>query len=1135
MKFSEIVDAAKALLRRKQRLSHRALAREFELDDAALQDLCFELIEADRVAADEGGQVLVWIGGPPDAGAAPAAVVSRPQPLDPALPAVQPQGERRQLTVMFCDLVGSTAMSERLDPEDLHRLVSAYQEASRQVVKRYQGHIAQYLGDGILAYFGYPAAHENSAQRGVQAGLDILRAVHALDIQPPLRLRIGIHTGPVVIGAIGEGARADQLALGKTPNVAARLQGLAEPDALIISADTHRLVQGSFECEAVGAQALRGTAEPIGLYRVLRQARVQAGADFLLGQTVPAMQGRAAELAQLQQCWQRALGGQAQLALISGEAGIGKSRLVQALHAASADDGVLRIVLRCSELARNSPLHPVIEQLSALISSADADAAGSPFERLEHLLEGAGLHDDETAMLLAALLSVPTPEGRIEPAINRQQRKARTLQALVGWLRTKSMQQAVLLVIEDLHWADPSTLELLEFATASIREAPLLAVMTHRPEFSAAWAAGPEVCALALRRLSEEEVAEVARRVAGRPLPQAVLDLLVRKTDGVPLFVEEMTKGLLEAQRLQADADPLHLGADAPVMDVPFSLQNFMASRLDRLGEGRRLAEVASVLGREFKVDLVQALSGWDAPSLQGGLQQLCAAGILLVQGAAADSSYIFKHALIRDAAYHSVLKSRRQQTHALAARAIERLSPQLAQTQPELLAHHYTEAALAQPAIGLWLRAGERAVERSANKEAIGHLSRALALVQTLPPGTARDRQELTLQLAICVPLTVTTSFAAPEVRQANARALALCESLGESSQLFPVMYGVWSSYQVRADYGAARPLAEQLLGMARHTGDDGLQLQAHRAHGIQSLHTGRFAEALEHCEAGFALYDRERHHAQVRLYWLDPGVGCLCYGAWALVYLGFADQALARVRQAVALAQRCGHAFSMAYALHFSAVMHLNRREAEATREQAQALLALATEQDFPVFRAWAAVFLGCALAEQGQPAEGGAMIREAQRTMLSAGGRVSRSGTLAELADVYLRAGEIERGLATVREALEFVDQSEERFYEAELHRLHGALSMQVPEGSGRTAALVAAHASLHKALAVARAQQARLWELRAALALAGWHRGRGEDGLAREALHGPVEWFSEGESMPDLREARALLASLSTAGA
>ncbi len=1113
MKFTDLVDAARALLQRKGRVSYRGLAREFDLDDATLQDLAEELVEAERVAADEGGKVLVWTG-PSTEAAAPARAAD---------------GERRQLTVMFCDLVGSTALSEQLDPEHLHEIVDAYQQASRDIIQRYEGHIAQYLGDGILAYFGYPAAHEDDAARAVRAGLDILAAVAALRTRVPLQVRLGLHTGLVVIGAVGAGTRAELLALGRTPNIAARVQASADPQTLVISADTHRLVQARFDCQDLGVRELKGIAEPMRLLRV-HHARARHRADALPEQGLAPMQGREPELAGLLQAWQDACSGRGRAVLLRGEAGIGKSRLIQSLSQLAHQHGAVRLVLRCSPFHASSPLFPVVEQLSHSLQAHPDDTPGARWERLDALLGSAGLLTETHRVLFATLLSIPLPEGCAEPAFGREQRKALMLQALARWLLRVGAGQPGLVILEDLHWADPSTLEMLSLAVAQMHAAPVLIALTSRPEFTPPWPADETFAQLTLGRLDADAVHRVATAVAGKPLPQAVLDQLVRKTDGVPLYVEEMTKDLLESPLLHDAGDRFDLKGELPPLAVPFSLQDALASRLDRLGHARRLAETAAVLGREFSPDWLRALAETDDAALSAGLQLLCEVGILLRQEAGPDTRYAFCHALVQDAAYQSLLIRRRQQTHARAAELLCSEWAEQAALQPALVAHHYTEAGLAAPAVNHWERAGLHAVEQSANQEAIQHLGKALELLKTLPGGVERDRQELKLLLALGVPLAVTSGWAAPEMVALNQRAFDLCEALGETEQFFPVMFSLWSNRQVQGEFDAAQQLAAQLLALARRAQDDGCLMQAHRAHGINGLHTGRFEDALRHCDAGWALYRPERHRGHLALYWLDPGVGCLCYGAWSLLFLGRADAAVQRVGQALALARASGHAFSLAYALHFGAVLHQLRRDAARTTEHATELLALARAQGFAPLQSWATLMLGCAAVEQGAVDEGIERMDSALQAMRASPARTSRTGALAVLAAACLRQGDAARGLALVAEALALVATGGERFYEAELLRLRGELLLAgaPPPGPDPHAH---AQADLERALAVARQQQAALWALRAATALARLQAAAGQTTPARDLLETALRDIAEGAALTDVRDAQVLLSGLS----
>ena len=747
MKFSDIVDQARVLLEHRGRLSYRALKREFDLDDETLEDLKAELIDILELAVDKDGKMLVWTGGAGASVETPAATAfassaspaietsAQPTraPSDQAAPEGERlQGERRQLTVMFCDLVGSTALSEQLDPEDLHAIVRTYQDACGQVVERYEGHIAQYLGDGILVYFGYPAAHEDDAIRGVRAGLEIISALQRLSspFQAPdsphprplpgrrplpkgareLKVRIGLHTGPVVIGAVGGGEHTEQLALGETPNIAARVQGKAEPNTVAISADTYHLVQGFFVCEDLGPQELKGISSPLTLYHVTGEGEAQNRFDVSMQQGLTPLVGREEEVELLLRRWERAKAGQGQVVLLSGEAGIGKSRLVQVLRDHSRNEPYLSILCRCSPFYQNSALYPIIDRMQQVLEFTKDDSAEAKLSKLTQSLETVDMTDEESVALFAMLLSIPLPDSHPPLQYSPQKQKEKTLQALVTWLHKAAEQQTVRLEFEDLHWADPSTLELLGLLIDQAPTSRMLVLLTFRPEFTPPWPAQAHTLQMYLNRLPQQEIAAMVERVAGKALPEEVVQQLLAKSDGVPLYIEEMTKNLLESGLLTEADGRYELTGPLPDMAIPSSLQDSFAARLDRLAPVRELAQIGAVLGRNFTYDLIHAVSRMDDPKLQDGLGQLSAADILFQRGVPPDAVYTFKHALLQDAAYQSLLKSQRQQFHARTATVLEQQFPETKDMQSELLAHHYTEASLAEQAIPYWQKAGRQA-----------------------------------------------------------------------------------------------------------------------------------------------------------------------------------------------------------------------------------------------------------------------------------------------------------------------------------------------------------------------------------------------------------------------------------------
>jgi class 3 adenylate cyclase/tetratricopeptide (TPR) repeat protein len=827
MDFYEVLDQVVALLRTRGRVTYRALKLQFQLDDEHLETLKEELIEAQRVAVDDNGKVLVWVGASLVPGSTFQVSGSQPPAPSTQLPDARLQtldspAERRQLTVLFCDLVGSTALSAQLDPEDYRAVVQAYQATAAEVITRFEGYIAQYLGDGLLVYFGYPRAHEDDAQRAVRAGLEIVGAMPSLNLRlqttvgathaSPLQVRIGIHTGPVVVGEIGGGGRHEQLALGETPNIAARLQGLAAPDTVVISAVTARLVQNAFALEELSTPQLKGVTEPLAVARVLGLRETQNAEEDTLLMGAPFLVGRDEEVGLLRRRWEQSREGLGQAVLITGEPGIGKTTLVETLRMEVRREGATRIIFRCSPYHQNSALYPVIEHLQRVFQFERDDPPAARLEKLERVLTAYRFPLAEMVPLFAALLSVPVPEGRY-PALGLtpQQQKQQTHDALAAWLAEETERQAVLAVWEDLQWADPSTLEVLGLVIDQTPTVRMLTVLTFRPDFLPPWPARSHMTPLTLNRLERPQVEALVRHLAGgKALPAEVMQQVVSKTDGVPLFVEELTKMVLESNLLQLVNGHYELSGPLPPFAIPATLQDSLMARLDRLSEVREVVQLGAVLGREFAYEALRLLMTSDEATLQARLAQLVAAELLYQRGRPPRARYVFKHALIQDAAYASMLKSTRQRAHQQIAQVFAQHFPEVVETQPEVVAHHYTEAGLPEQALPYWQRAGEQAVQRSVNAEAVSHLTTALELLKTLPNTPERTRQELTLQLALGGPLSAIKGYAAPEAEKTYNRALELCRQMGGTPQLFPVLSGLRLFYHVRGEYQTARELGE-------------------------------------------------------------------------------------------------------------------------------------------------------------------------------------------------------------------------------------------------------------------------------------------------------------------------------------
>jgi class 3 adenylate cyclase/predicted ATPase len=1059
MKFSELVDQAGELLRRRARVTYRALKREFDLDDEALDDLKAELIDAQRVALDEEGKVLVWIGSTPVPGSTFQVSGSKGEDQKQetkneklAAGSQLPSGERRQLTVMFCDLVGSTALSARLDPEELRDIIRAYQQTCADVISRHEGHIAQYLGDGLLVYFGYPTAHEDDARRAVRAGLEILAAFReqvpsplagegqgegATSKKRTLQVRIGIHTGLVVIGDIGASDRTEQLALGETPNIAARIQGLAEPNTVLISTATQRLVDGQFECQPFGSHLVKGIDMPIAAYHV--QSERQSAALLAGRTTLTPLVGREQEVGLLFDRWEQAKEGHGQVVLLSGEPGIGKSRLAYTLREHVSSEGSLLYEARCSPYHQHSALYPLIDVLQRTLLLTPQDTDEEKVTKLERVLS---LYDKQESLpLFIALLSLPTPAPYPPLNFTPQKQKELTLQALLQLLVAQAERQATASVWEDVHWADPSSLEFLSLLIEQLPTTKLLLVLTFRPEFTPPWKPHSHISQLVLNRLGKKQVeVMIEQAAAGNILSAEVINQLLVKTDGVPLFVEELTKSVIESG--------VDVGARraVPLQTIPATLQEALLARLDRLSTARPIAQLGATLGREFSYELLRAVSPASETDLHTALAKLVEAEIFYQRGVGPQTRYFFKHALIQDTAYQSLLKSTRQQYHQQIAQVLVARFPGTVETQPELLAHHYTEAGLIEQAIPYWQLAGQKASQRSANAEAITHLTKGLELLKTLPDGPDRVQQELTLQITLGMPLILTKGHAAPEVEATYTQARELCQQVGETPHLFSALLGLRRFYFWRGELQTARELGEQLLTLAQKLRDSGLLARAHMMQGEVLYYLGEFVQAREHLDQGAALYDPQQHRSQIFLYGSDSGVGCLFLGALALEMLGYPDQALKRGHDALTLAQELAHPFSLAFALYWASLLRQRRGEARATQERAEALVALANEQGFALWEAWGTVLWGWALAEQGQGVEGIVRIRQGLDAWQSAGGEMTRTYFLALLAEAYGKMGQTEEGITVLSEALTMVRKKGERVFEAELYRIKGELLLQ-----------------------------------------------------------------------------------------
>jgi class 3 adenylate cyclase/predicted ATPase len=1141
MDFYTILDHVIALLQQRGRVSYRALKVQFKLDDEALEALKDELIAVHQLARDQDGRMLVWTGEastspePPIVQSAHQAVrrEDRRTPVEaPRAEPRSPEAERRQLTVMFCDLVDSTKLSSQLDPEEYRDVVRAYQGVCSEVITRFDGHIAQLLGDGLLVYFGYPLAHEDDAQRAVRAGLGMLAAMGDLNSRLQqqaqgiqLAIRVGIHTGLVVVGDMGGQGRQEQLALGEVPNIASRIEGLAVPNTVAISDATYRLVQGYFACQDLGAQALRGVTESMRLYQVLRESGATSRLDVAQPRGLTPLVGRESEVTLLRERWEQAKDRHGQVVLLTGDAGIGKSRLVQTLKDHVANEPHTRWECRSAEYSQNTALFPVTDLFHRLLQFQAEDTPDEKLRKLEQALSQYRLPLEESVSLFAPLLSLSLPESRYAPLnVSPQRQRQKTLESLVAILLELAEQQPGLFILEDLHWTDPTTLEWLNLLIDQTPTASMLVLLTCRPHFQPAWHHRSYLTEITVNRLSPTQVEQiVAGMTDGKTFPAGVLQQIITKTDGVPLFVEEVTKAILESGHLNEVDGHYELVGSLSTLTIPATLQDSLMARLDRLVTAKGIAQLAAVIGRQFAYPLLQAVSQVDEATLQRELRRLVEAELVYQRGVPPQATYVFKHALILDAAYESLLKSTRQHYHQRIAQVLETQFPETTEGQPELLAHHCTEAGLIEQAVGYWQKAGQSAVQRSAHVEAIGHLTRGLALLKTQPETQARVQYELHLLMLLGPVYMATTGYGAAEVLHTYGHARELCQQLGHTPQTLPALLALARLTMIRAQHHDALALGQQCLALAHQHDDPALLAAAHEAIGKPCALRGDGGVARTHLEQALRLYQAQPR--PVRSAVQAPQITCLFALTWALLPLGYPQQALTCVHQARALAHALAHPFSLAFATNATGIVHQLRREPQAAYAQVEASMQVNEAQGFPMLVGFNQVLWGWTLAMQGQTEDGLTQIQQGLANNRSTGHAVFYPWGLTCLAEAYGQAGQPEAALTVVAEALTVIDTTEERLWEAELYRLKGTLLLQQSADNAPEAA-----ACFARAMAIAHKQSAKSWELRAATSVARLWQQQGKRQEAHDLLAPVYGWFTEGFDTADLKDAKMLLDEL-----
>ncbi len=1011
-------------------------------------------------------------------------------------PAPSGEPERRQLTVMYCNLADSTQLASQLDPEDYREVVRAYQSSCADVIQRYDGHIAQYLSDGVVVYFGWPQAHEDDADRAVRAGLDLVE-VGKSHPATTVHVGVGIHTGLAVIGGVSSDDPTGQLALGETPHVASRLREIAEPNTVALSQSTHRLVEGQFEVEALSNVA----GIPGSAVRVL-SVRDRSRFEAAHGAHLTPLVGRVEELGMLRHRWSLAKEGEGQVVLLSGQPGIGKSRIAQAFVDEVAGESPVLFSLQCSPYHTQSAFYPMTQLLLARLALASEDDDAARLDKLAQWLSANIDEEPTTLHLIADLLSIASDPLELAP----EKRKAETVAALVRFVVNQSTDVPILLVLEDAHWVDPSTEELFDEVVDRLQSLRVLMLVTHRPEFQSSWSDHGHVSQHSLNRLGRREAAEIVSMVAREALPESIRNEIVAKTDGIPLFVEELTKSVLESGSEHSFA-------------VPSSLQDSLMANIDRLGAAKRIAQTGAAIGREFNYDLLQRVAGDETNVLQRHLGALVASGLVSRRGTPPEAIYTFKHALVQDAAYGSLLRGTRREIHARIAMALDESFPEQAAATPELVAHHYDRAGRVTEALSYYGRASDAAQARFSNLEAIAHLERSVELASRLPEGADRDDHDLRLHVNLGLARGAAYGFANEATGGAWERARVLCEKgTGKPAQLAAALDGLSVFHQNRSELDAAMQFGEQLLNLGRTTKDDGYVVAGSYRVGIAKFWRGRIRECLEDHNAALAIYDQKGPKSWGIIYTGNYGVDSCGYASAALWLLGYPDQAIARAEEGVGRARTLAHAFSLATALMWESICHSQRGEWKVAAEMAEECSELCERKGFALYRGNAGMIHAHAIAHS----EGRDTLAEAMERLHGIAGTGARSGVpflLSLVARIHQELGREADALGVVETALAASEQGGQPCYDAELLRLKGELSLSSNEAE--------AESLFRRALEMAQRQEAKSLELRAATSLARLWQKQGKKDEA-PALVAPVyDWFTQGFDTKDLQEANALL--------
>ena len=1128
MTFKEVLHEIVTWIRKDGRVSYRAIQRQFdEVDEEYLEDLKDAILYAHPVIIEDRG--FRWN----DTVSSESQSDQASGPISAAKSGRTAEAERRRLTVMFCDLENSTGLAQRLDPEDLREVIRAYQAAATNVVSRYQGHTAQYLGDGLLVYFGWPQAHENDAERAVLTGLEIIDKIQSqlnseltarYNVQ--LGVRIGVHSGLVVVGQMGGEGRYESLATGETVNIAARLEGLADSNSIVISDATHKLVSNAFEVEDLGLQQLKGVTHSVRVFRVISQQNAVGHSHIEGVKAKPFMVGRDEEIGLLHRRWEQAKNNLGQVVSISGNAGIGKSCLVDSIRAEVYDEGFDCLVIRCSSYHQNSAYFPLIRTLEGILQLESLESDEARLDKLAQYLDTIGLPREGILPYLAKVLSIESnATAEHLKAVTPQKQKQLTSDALVSWLFKLAQRKPILLIWEDLHWADPSTLEVVGFIVDQIPTVGMLAVFTYRPQFVPSWRQHSHITPIVLSRLELVQTeALIAHWADHLPLPPQVVDHIIDKTDGVPLFIEELTKMLLDSGILQKDGQRYQLSGSLEDLSIPETLQDSLMARLDQLVRAKEIAQLGSVIGREFSFQGIEAIFPKDREALEQGLDELISAELLYVRGRIPNSIYTFKHALVQDAAYNTLLKSTRQKVHLSLAHFIETNLKAIEQKQPELIAHHYTEGNAFEKALEYWIKAERFASQNSSYSEAIAHARRGLQIVDKVTDLQMKMNYELDLLLALGPSLIATKGFSFEGVGEVYSRARTLAKEIGDTERTFAVLWGLCSHNITRANHEEARRVGEE-MNTIRVEEDTGIFIISKIALAAPCYSLSKFTESFHQFAHGVPTYKNEHHDLHVRLCGMDMGVFCRGFGSHSAWQYGRVETAVEWSNESVRIAKEVAHPFSRAVGQAYAAMLHQYMRDIQATQEFAATTIALSTEQNFAYYLAWGMIIHGWCVGIQGDTQQGLKQINEGLVLFRDSGSGRGLPFYLSLQAEIQKDAGDLELALATIESALIQANRLNERWWESEIMRLRGEYRYALSPDN-----IEEVIADYQSALEISQSQGANSLGLRAASALARVYAEREQRDKGLTVLQPILDSFVEGLEGQEVIAARELHDSL-----